>query len=94
MKNQPLSPTEIDQRCITNLKRIDRLIKIDLHHSAGVHGFPATLERITGLAGKPNPFICPGDKEINTSVKRGSFRTSYEIVNDPLQSKLSAIPHD
>ena len=93
MGNQSASQPDIDRQCITKLKRIDDLIKIYLHHSAGVLGFPS-LERLSGLAEKPNPFICLGDKEINTSVKRGSFMTSYEIVNDPLQSKLSATPRD
>ena len=94
MKNQSFSQTNTDHQCIANLKRIGKLIKRHLHHSAGVLGFPTNLDTIYSMSLDPKLFICPADKEINTSIKGDSLRTSYEIVNDPLKPELSATPPD
>jgi hypothetical protein len=91
--NEPSSSqASIDKQCIANLKSIYQMIKIHLHHSAGVLGFPSNLELIYSLTKEPNLFICPADKQINPSVKTDTFRTSYEVVNDPLKPKLSTTP--
>lgn len=94
MNKPSFSQSSIDQQCISNLRHVYRLLKLHLHHSGGALGFPSDLEILYGLSKDPQVFICPGDKEIDVSVKTESFRTSYEIVNDPLRPKLSAMPPD
>ena len=92
VKKQSLSQTSIDEQCIANLKRIDKLIKHYLHHTAGVLGFPASLDEIHSMSKDPHLFICPGDKQINASVKKHTLTTSYQVVNDPLKPTISGIP--
>ena len=94
VKKQSFSQASIDEQCIANLKRLDKLIKHYLHHTAGVLGFPANLDEIHSMSKDAHLFICPGDKQINTSVKKNTFRTSYEVVNDPLKPKTSGTPPD
>src|SRR5256714_12456491 len=94
MNKQFVSQDSIDAQCITNLKRIYGLIKYYMHLSGGALKFPDNLDKIDLMAKDQNLFICPGDKQINTSVTADTFRTSYEIVNDPLKPKLSGTPPD
>ncbi|MCA1643053.1 MAG: hypothetical protein LC785_14135 [Acidobacteria bacterium] len=92
MNKQSYSQSTIDEKCIANLERIDELIKLYLHHSAGVLGFPSSLDKVHLMSKDPSLFICPGDERIKPSVKTDTFRTSYEIVNNPLKPKFSATP--
>lgn len=85
------SLSKADQRCMSNLRDIHRLLRIYLHQSAGVLGFPSKLESIYGMSKDPTMFICPLDKNI-TAERTNTFQTSYEIVNDPLRPGLSKIP--
>lgn len=94
MNKPSSSQTSVTEQCAANLRHIYRLLKLHLHHSAGALGFPTSLDILYGLSKDPQVFICPGDKEINASVKTDAFRTSYEIVNDPLKPKLSKTPPD
>lgn len=92
MNRPSTSQTSVDEQCIANLRTIYNLLKLHLHHSAGAMGFPSHLDLLYGMSKDPNDFICPADKQINTSVKTKTFQTSYEIVNDPLKPKLSTMP--
>lgn len=90
--NKPLgSQTSMAGQCMNNLRHIYRLLKLHLHHSAGAMGFPPNFDLLYGMSKDPKVFICPADKQINPSVKTDTFRTSYEVVNDPLKPKLSTI---
>lgn len=94
MSKASLSQTSIDVQCVDNLKRIHKLITLYLHQAGGALGFPSNLERIYLMAKEPKPFVCPGDKQINAPVKKHTFRTSYEVVSDPLKPGSSATPPD
>jgi hypothetical protein len=91
MNKPPVPQAVVREQCIANLKGIYDLIKHYLHHTAGVLGFPPNLDEIHSLS-EPNLFICPGDKQIGPRAKADTFQTSYEIVNDPLNPKLSTTP--
>jgi hypothetical protein len=94
MENQSSSQISNEKQCIDNLKRIGDYIAVHLHHSAGVLGFPKSLDLIYRMSGDTKLFICPDDKETDASVKSGEFKSSYDIVNDPLKRKLSKTPHN
>ena len=89
MNERSYSPTSIDKKCIANLKAIDKLLKHYLHHTARVLGFPRNLDEIHSLSDDRSLFVCLGDKNINLAVKTSAFRTSYEVVNDPLNPNPS-----
>ncbi len=80
-----------DNRCIANLKVISNLIKIYLHQTAQVAGFPRKLDTIRYATHKRSHFVCPNDKTINLTVNTTAFQTSYEIVSDPLNPKMSGV---
>jgi hypothetical protein len=86
--------TTIDKQCVTNLKIVYKMIKLNLHHSGGVTGFPPDLDEIYLMTKDPKLFICPGDKQINANMKPDTFLTIYEVVNDPLKPQLSTTPPD
>lgn len=92
MNKSSLSQSSIDEQCIGNLRHIYRLLKLHLHHSGGALGFPSDLDTLYGLSKDPKIFICPGDTETKASEKPDAFRTSYEIVNDPLKPELAKTP--
>jgi hypothetical protein len=92
MNKPSVSRTPIDEQCLGNLHRIYKLIKQYLHHSGGALGFPSNLDGVYLMAKDPKPFICPADKGLETASKPDSFRTSYEIVSNPLDPKLATIP--
>jgi len=92
MNKPPVSRTPADEECVADLHRIYKLLKQYLHHSGGALGFPSNLDALYPMAKEPKPFICPADKELETAVKPNTFRTSYEIVSDPLEPKLSTTP--
>lgn len=89
-KNHSFSRNKIDEECIKNLQYIYGLLNLYLHHSGGALPFPSDFEVLYEMSKKPKAFICPGDMKIDASVKTRPFRTSYQFVNDPLKSKLSA----
>jgi hypothetical protein len=89
MNKPATSQTSVDEQCIVNLRIIYKLLELHLHHSAGAMGFPHNLDLLYGMSKDPNDFICPADKQINTSVRTKTFRTSYEVVNDPLKPDSS-----
>jgi hypothetical protein len=91
MNRQVVSYTRLDKQCIDNLRRIFELLELYLHQAGGAAGFPSDLEVIALMAKDPKPVICPADKLIGNSREPGRFRTSYEIVNNPLDSKLSRV---
>ncbi len=92
MNKPSVSRTPVDEQCASNLHRIYKLIKQYLHHSGGALGFPSNLDGVYLMAKDPTPFICPADKGLETASKPDSFRTSYEIVSNPLEPKLATIP--
>jgi hypothetical protein len=84
-------PSHSDRICIENLHRIYGLIEDDLHLSAGLLPFPS-LGRLYGAAKDPKPFICPADTGLEGMDRKGSIRSSYEIVTNPLDPKYSSTP--
>lgn len=94
MGNQLSSQTSNEKKCVNNLKRVRDHIQLHLHHTAGVLGFPTSLDIIHGLSRDTSLYICPEDKGIGASVKSEEFKSSYDIVNDPLKRKLSKTPHN
>jgi hypothetical protein len=92
MKKQSLSQVTSDVQCIANLKDIYKMIKLYLHHSGRALGFPTNLDEIYLMTKDANLFTCSADNQINSSLKKGAFRTSYGIVNDPLKQKFSTTP--
>lgn len=94
MNKRPFSQSSVDEQCTNNLRTIYRLLKLHLHHSGGAMGFPSNLDLLYGMSKDPRDFICPADKQINASVRTDIFRTSYEIVNNPLKRQLSTTSAD
>ena len=94
MNAQASAGTSSDVQCISNLKRIYRLITLDQHQSAGVLGFPTNFDRIRLMTHDRSIFVCPAEVTPTTRLKRHSFKTSYEVVNDPLRPELAATPRD
>jgi hypothetical protein len=92
MNKPSASRTPVDEQCVGNLQRIYKLIKQHLHHSGGALGFPSNLDGVYLMAKDPKPFICPADKGLETASKPDAFRTSYEIVSNPLDPKLATMP--
>ena len=92
MNKPSVSRTPVDEQCVGNLQRIYKLIKQHLHHSGGALGFPSNLDGVYLMAKDPKPFICPADKGLETASKPDGFKTSYEIVSDPLDPKLATMP--
>ena len=92
MDAQTSAGTGGDANCVSNLKRIDRLIRLYVHHSGGE--FPTSLERINLMTHEKSLFVCPAETPVNTPRKKYSFKTSYEIVNDPLKPGLKETPPD
>jgi hypothetical protein len=92
MNKPSVSSAPVDEQCVGNLQRIYKLIKQYLHHSGGALGFPSNLDGVYLMAKDPKPFICPADKELETARKPDTFRTSYEIVSNPLEPKLATTP--
>jgi hypothetical protein len=90
MNKPPTNWTSVDEQCAENLHRIYMLIERYLHHSGGALSFPSDLDEVYLMAKDPKPLICPLDKEVEEGKPDG-FRTSYEIVSDPLQPKLARI---
>jgi hypothetical protein len=87
--NPSPSKTGIDEQCISNLRQVYKLLKLHLHHSAGVLGFPSNFEYLFGMSKDQQVFICPGDRQMNGAMKTDAFQTSYEFVNDPSKRMLS-----
>jgi hypothetical protein len=92
MNKPSVSRTPVDEQCVGNLQRIYKLIKQYLHHSGGALGFPSNLDGVYLMSKDPKPFICPADKGLETASKPDTFRTSYEIVSNPLEPKLATMP--
>jgi prepilin-type processing-associated H-X9-DG protein len=90
VKRLKMSPARAEAICINNLHRIYSLIRWDMHYSAGILPF-APLDRLYGAAASPKPFICPADTAIEPADGRDSIRTSYEIVNSPLDPKVASV---
>jgi hypothetical protein len=82
--------TLAEEQCTGNLRRIYELVELYLHGSGGEIGFPSNFDGLRLMAKDPNLFICPADKAIEGSQVSGSEQSSYEIVNNPLDSKLSS----
>jgi hypothetical protein len=89
MKKPSDSRTPVDKQCVDNLQRVYKLLKLYLHRSGGALGFPSNLDVLYPMAEDPKPFICPADKELEAAGKPDTFRTSYEIVNNPLEPKFA-----
>src|ERR1700720_3389146 len=94
MNSQTSAGTSSDARCVSNLKRIHAMIELYLHHSGGGLGFPTSLERINLMTRDKSLFVCPAEVPVTSSRRKYSFKTSYEIVNDPLKSDLKKTPRD
>jgi hypothetical protein len=92
MHKLPVGQNNLDRQCVNNLTIIYKMIKLHLHHSGGVTGFPPDLDEIYLMTKDPKLFICPGDKQINPNMKSDTFQTSYEVVNNPLKPNLSSTP--
>lgn len=92
MNKPSFSETNVTEQCASNLRHIYRLLKLHLHHSAGAMGFPTNLDLLYGMSKDPKVFICPADKGLETAGKPDTFRTSYEIVSNPLEPKLATMP--
>jgi hypothetical protein len=92
MTAAPFMQTSLDQQCADHLRRIYTLLKLYLHHSAGVLGFPSRLDRISGMTKDLKVFVCPADKQIQGPLQEGPFQTSYEVVSNPLAPRLSSLP--
>jgi hypothetical protein len=92
MNSQTSAGTSSDARCVSNLKRIHAMIELYVHHSGG--GFPVSLERINLMTRDKSLFVCSAEVPVNATRKKYSFKTSYEIVNDPLKSDLKKTPPD
>lgn len=92
MNKPSVSRTPVDEQCVGNLQRIYKLIKQYLHHSGGALGFPSNFDGVYLMARDPKPFVCPADRKLETAGKPDTFRTSYEIVNNPLEPKLAKTP--
>ena len=88
MSKRSVPQSNIDAQCTANLKRIYKLIKLYLHRSGGVLGFPADLDAIELMASDRKLFYCPGDKQTKTPAKKGTADSSYLIVNNPLKGEL------
>jgi hypothetical protein len=52
----------------------------------------SNLDALYPMAKDPKPFVCPADKELQTAGKPDTFRTSYQIVNNPLEQKFATTP--
>jgi hypothetical protein len=90
MKKPSDSYTPVDKQCVENLQGVYRLLRLWLHRS-GRLDFPSSLKLLYPWVKEPEPFICPADKELEAAGQPDTFRTSYEIVNNPLESKFAKI---
>jgi hypothetical protein len=77
------------KQCVGNLQLIYRMLKADLHHSGGII-FPPDLTGVYLMTGDPKLLICSADKGLENTSKPDTFRTSYELVNNPLEPKIAA----
>ena len=68
------------------------LIRLYVHHSGGE--FPTGLEILSGMTDEKWIFVCPAETPAKTPRKKHSFKTSYEIVNDPFKAGLKETPPD
>ena len=82
------SRASVDEQCVENLLSVYRLLRLWLHRT-GRLDFPSNLELLYPWVKEPKPFICPEDKELEAAGQPDTFRTSYEIVNNPLESKFA-----
>jgi hypothetical protein len=94
MDAQTSAGTGTDARCVSNLKRIHAMIELYVHHSGGGLGFPTSLEKINLMTRDKSLFVCPAEVPVTAARKKYSFKTSYEIVNDPLKPDLKKTPPD
>lgn len=86
-----LHNTPAEEQCTGNLRRIYELVQLYLHGSGGATGFPSNFYGLRLMAKDPSPFVCPADKAIGRPKVHAGEQSSYEIVNNPLDSKLSSI---
>jgi hypothetical protein len=93
MNAQASAETRTDARCISNLKRIYHMVGLYVHYSGGTR-FPTSLDKIDLMTHDKTVFVCPADVTASKPLKKHSFRTSYEIVNDPRKPEFSSIPHN
>src|SRR5712691_667365 len=50
MNKRAFAQTGMDEQCVSNLRHIHKLLKVYLHQSAGVLGFPSNLESVYGMS--------------------------------------------
>ena len=91
MSFQTSAGTGSEARCISNLKEIHEMIELYVHGS-GRTMFPSSLERMNLMTHDKSLFVCPAEAPVSSVRKKRAFKTSYEIVNNPLKSELKNTP--
>lgn len=90
MNFQTSAETGSEARCVSNLKEIREMIGLYVHHSGGE--FPPSLADLSLMTHDKSVFGCPAAALVKAQRKKGTFKTSYEIVNNPLKSELKNTP--
>jgi hypothetical protein len=66
------------------------MIEDYVHHSGGA--FPSSIENIHLMTHEKSVFVCRAEAPVRGTRKKRAFKTSYEIVNNPLKSELKNTP--
>jgi prepilin-type processing-associated H-X9-DG protein len=90
MNFQTSAGTSSEARCVSNLKEIHEMIEDYVHHSGGT--FPSSIDGIHLMTHDKSVFVCRAEAPVKGARKKGAFKTSYEIVNNPLKSELKNTP--
>ena len=90
MNFQTSAGTSSEARCVSNLKEIHEMIGLYVHHSGGE--FPSSLTDLSLMTHDKSVFVCPAATPVKAERKKGTFKTSYELVNNPLKSELKNTP--